>query len=388
MKLIDKSVEHYCRTAEAYYRRHPRPQAMLHKPFALLLEASNHLAKLAPLLDGLQLAKTMTVLDFGAGTCWLSRYLTHLGCRTICLDVSATALRLGEEMFRAWPSLDGPREEPQFLVFNGHRIDLPDEYVDRVVCFEALHHVPNVDDVIAEIYRVLRPGGIAGFAEPGEEHSNTPSAQTEMMNYDILELSIMVQNIWKTAERLGFSDIRFRPFSYPVLDLSFDERNSVIAGQPPPHLVKHLAQSMYEWSIFFLYKGKPLRDSRAPDGLSAQIVVVEAPAEVPAGQPFQVRVRCLNTGRAVWLACDTHNDVGTVKLGPHLYDGEMHLLQYEVPRFPLPRNVGPGETCEAVAPLPALPPGSYVFTFDLVAEDVIWFEVAGTIPAQVRVSVQ
>ena len=172
--IIGKPVEHYCRTAEEYYQKLPRPSAMLHKPFASLIEASQSMAKLGLLLEGLRLGKKMTVLDFGAGTCWLSRFLALLDCRAICLDVSTTALQLGERLFREWPSLDTPIEEPRFLPFDGHRIDLPDNSVDRVICFEALHHVPNVREVLAEVYRVLAPGGIAGFAEPGEHHSEHP----------------------------------------------------------------------------------------------------------------------------------------------------------------------------------------------------------------------
>jgi cyclopropane fatty-acyl-phospholipid synthase-like methyltransferase len=112
MKIIDKPVEYYCRTAEEYYKKLPRPNAMLHKPFTSLVEASEMLTKLGPLLEGLQLGKKMTVLDFGAGTCWLPHFLALLDCRTICLDVSETALQLGERLFREWASLDEPIERP------------------------------------------------------------------------------------------------------------------------------------------------------------------------------------------------------------------------------------------------------------------------------------
>src|ERR1017187_5148893 len=265
--IIDKPIEHYCRTAEEYYKALPRPDVMLHKPFASLIEASNSMAKLGPLIDGLKLGKKMTVLDFGAGTCWLSRFLQLLDCRPICLDVSETALRLGERLFREWPSLDQPLEEPRFLHFNGRKIELPDASVDRVVCFEALHHVPNWREALAEIYRVLVPGGIAGFAEPGEHHSETPASQAEMRNYDVLELDVVIGDVWNAANQLGFSDIRFRLYSFPTADMSFRDRSKLIGGNIPAAIAHHIVESMNQWSIFFLHKGEPTLDSRGIAGL-------------------------------------------------------------------------------------------------------------------------
>src|SRR5437879_5980673 len=80
------------------------------------------------------------VLDFGAGSCWTSRYLSQLGCRVIALDVSPTALRYGQELYARQP-LIGDRPAPRFLQFDGKRIDVEDASVDRILCLDAFHHV-------------------------------------------------------------------------------------------------------------------------------------------------------------------------------------------------------------------------------------------------------
>jgi 2-polyprenyl-6-hydroxyphenyl methylase/3-demethylubiquinone-9 3-methyltransferase len=45
----------------------------------------------------------------------------------------------------------------------GEAIPLPNDSVDRVVCMDVLEHVQDVGKVIAEVRRVLRPGGIFFF---------------------------------------------------------------------------------------------------------------------------------------------------------------------------------------------------------------------------------
>jgi hypothetical protein len=75
------SVEELNETADAYFRRLSDPTPLMSKPFTFLHEAPEALQNLGLLLSGLHLGKTMTVLDFGAGTCWLSRFLAQLICR-------------------------------------------------------------------------------------------------------------------------------------------------------------------------------------------------------------------------------------------------------------------------------------------------------------------
>lgn len=37
------------------------------------------------------------ILDFGAGTCWMSRLLAMLGCNVTAVDVSRKALEVGDK---------------------------------------------------------------------------------------------------------------------------------------------------------------------------------------------------------------------------------------------------------------------------------------------------
>ena len=47
------------------------------------------------LIAGARLRPGDTVIEIGAGSCWLSHLLNRYGCRTIAVDVSPTALAPG-----------------------------------------------------------------------------------------------------------------------------------------------------------------------------------------------------------------------------------------------------------------------------------------------------
>ncbi len=48
---------------------------------------------------------------------------------------------------------------------NGEMV-FSDNYFDLITCFGVLHHIPNVNKVLGEIFRCLKPGGYALIREP------------------------------------------------------------------------------------------------------------------------------------------------------------------------------------------------------------------------------
>jgi hypothetical protein len=91
-----------------------------------------------------------------------------------------------------------------------------------------------------------------------------------------------------------------------------------------------------------------------------------------------VRLRATNTGDTRWIP-GSPADRGAVNLGVQLRDAGGGLLERDHWRVPLPRPVDPGETIEIEAVVPG-PPGTGRFHlgFDLVAEQVCWFESHGS----------
>ena len=394
--IIEKySVEEICRGAEDYYQSIPDSSVILGKPFNSVFETPSTLEDVGVLLAGLRLAKTMTVLDFGAGSCWLSRIITQLQCKAIACDPSQTALDLGRQIFEKYPTPGETMFEPEYSLFDGHRIDLPDRSVDRIVCFDTFHHVPNQEEVLAEMSRVLKDGGIAGFREPGIDHSKSPQSQAEMKNYVVLENDIDVNQIFETAKKYQFSVMMFRLQARTELTLEqYNElmeagkRSVFHKGQRELRnsVMENLRSVMESRSIFYLFKGATVLDSRSVEGMKGSINSSASKFETTTGEELTIPVTLENSGIAKWLHQNAAN-IGVVNIVGHLYDHDDKMIQHAYYMRAIEQELPAGESLDTVIKLRFDSPGQYKLRFDLLAEQVVWFEHVGCPPLEISVEV-
>ncbi len=113
------------------------------------------------------LAGVQTVLDVATGTGLVLRALRSLRAdpvvRMVGVDLSPGMLGVARIAL--------PRAE--LLVADAARLPLADSSVDLVTCVTALHLMPDVDAVLGEWTRVLRPGGRAVTATFGSRDGRT-----------------------------------------------------------------------------------------------------------------------------------------------------------------------------------------------------------------------
>ncbi|HEY3024872.1 MAG TPA: glycosyltransferase [Pyrinomonadaceae bacterium] len=390
-RIEEVSVEELCQTAEEFFARLDNWDYLHAKPFAAIGETPELLINFAQVLQGLNLLPGMTILDFGAGSCWTSRFLSQLGLEVIALDVSKSALEIGQELYKRLPVI-GDQPPPRFLQFDGHSLDLPDECVDRISCWDAFHHVPNPRQVIKEMARVLKEGGIAGFSEPGPDHSKSAQSQYEMRTNRIIENDINVRELWSAAQEAGFTKIKLAfsnpaPFLLPleVFEEYLDGKN---AGE---RFVAETREQMQHRRILFFFKGESSapRDSRQREGLSAELHVKLGSDRIAAGKPLRLEASVRNTGSNVWLP--TTARVGAVHFGIHLFDTKGILLDLDYYRHNLTpddgREILPGETVEFKADVPMPAAGKYTLQCDLVSEAVCWFEHNGSPTVRIKVHI-
>jgi 2-polyprenyl-6-hydroxyphenyl methylase/3-demethylubiquinone-9 3-methyltransferase len=87
------------------------------------------------------------LVDIGCGAGVLAPHVEHLGHRHLGVDVVPASARLARDRGIA------------VLLGDARCIPLSDGCADVVVAGEVLEHVPDLDRVVAEATRILRPGG-------------------------------------------------------------------------------------------------------------------------------------------------------------------------------------------------------------------------------------
>jgi SAM-dependent methyltransferase len=404
--IAAQSVKELAARADGLVRSMEDPSALLAKPLSSLREAPDLLTCFGLLLSGLAPLPGMTILDFGAGSCWTSHFLTQLGCRVIAMDISEAMLDLGRRRYKEQPVF-GEQPAPEFSVFDGQRMDLPDASVDRVLCFDALHHVANIRDVLSEMGRVLRPGGIAGFSEPGPNHSRDPQSQHEMRRYGVPERDLVIEDVWGWGAEAGFSDLSvavFAPSPQWVPVSTFNDFLAAASGTgdpaevtgPPvtrPHVaarlasrathalrprgraridqvllplqrasrlavelhgpqsaraalaqVAHVRGQLANRRMFVLHKeGEEVLDSREATGLEARLQVEDISIETgPSKTRVSARCTITNVGRNRWLTSSAGR--GAVLLGLRLRSGSRPSADHGRVALPGDRHTEPGET--------------------------------------------
>jgi SAM-dependent methyltransferase len=383
------SVEELNQAAEEYFSTLKNWEHHLTKPFNNPDETPTLLIGVATMLQGLRLAPGMTVLEFGAGTGWLSRFLTQLGCRLILLDVSPSALAIARELYERQPII-GERPQPRFMTFDGRRIDLPDGSVDRILSFHAFHHVPEPDAMLQEFGRLLKPGGVAGFVEPGSTHSHDPQSQFEMRAHGVVENDVDVHEIWRTARECGFADMKLAVHHTPPFHASLNEWEDFLADSGAgERWVNSTRAFLRHVRTFFLFKeGAERLDSRAAGALACTLEAALVSRPALEREPMLVDVTVRNRGAAVWLRPEA--EYGGVALGAHLYHASGKLLAFDFHRQHLTepsREIAPGETVSCRLTLPPQPAGKYVVELDCVSSNVIWFSQVGSQPARIAIDI-
>jgi 2-polyprenyl-6-hydroxyphenyl methylase / 3-demethylubiquinone-9 3-methyltransferase len=95
-----------------------------------------------------------TLLDVGCGGGLLAEEFARVGFEVTGIDLAPESI----ETARAHASAS--RLSVEYETGSGEHLPFPDGAFDHVTCCDVLEHVDDVDLVIAEISRVLKPGGL------------------------------------------------------------------------------------------------------------------------------------------------------------------------------------------------------------------------------------
>ena len=98
-----------------------------------------------------------TCLDLGCSSGTITSSLASLFSRTLGLDYDEVALKNIDHTGRAGLT---------FLRGDAMNLPVASSSVDVVICAQVYEHVPDDKTMVAEMYRVLKPGGIVFFSGP------------------------------------------------------------------------------------------------------------------------------------------------------------------------------------------------------------------------------
>ncbi|HET6627252.1 MAG TPA: methyltransferase domain-containing protein [Nocardioidaceae bacterium] len=118
--------------------------------------------------DRLEVAAGDRVLDMGCGAGRHAFELYRRGTDVIALDQDADELSAVSDMFAAMRAAHAVPDGAEADVKQGDALQLPfaDGEFDRVVAAEVLEHIAEDETAIAELVRVLRPGGTLAVTVP------------------------------------------------------------------------------------------------------------------------------------------------------------------------------------------------------------------------------
>ncbi|MDR6570598.1 Methyltransferase domain-containing protein [Chitinophaga ginsengisegetis] len=89
------------------------------------------------------------------------------------------------------------------------KIDFPDNYFDLIVCFDTLHHIPNVKNVLREMYRCLEPGGHLLLKEPVNSMGDWRETRQGLTKW---ERGIPYEYFRKNIPEIGFKVVKKNHF--------------------------------------------------------------------------------------------------------------------------------------------------------------------------------
>ena len=385
---IVENTDEFNRSSEVYFAQYEDKEFIRNKPYSENQLFSKRLFDMGILFHGIRLARGEVVLEFGSGTCWLSHFLNLHGCKTISVDVSPTALQLGRELFER-DSRTNWKLEPEFVVYDGYRIPLPDACCDKVVINDAFHHVPNQRQILSELARVLRPQGILGMCEPGQDHGSTYDSQREMEETGVLENDIVVEDLARLAKECGFRDATLIPASPNALrEIPAVDLGAFMRGKGFPEYWERLCGCLQDGSYLFLHKHSASPTTRQPRDLGAKIYIPRSHRRmtVSAGEAVRLPVRIKNNGDTLWLAENSPGG-GWTRVGAHLYrEGE--LVDFDWHRCDLPVDLDRGKKVKLDLTLPSIEmPGNYRIELDMVVEGLTWFAERGSDAGVIAVEV-
>lgn len=340
-----------------------------------------------------RLAPQAVALSVGAGHEPPLYFLTHKIARVVGIDLYDSAFLGGEDDRDTVESIEKYAPYPfhpkklELRRMDARRLEFADNTFDFVFSISSIEHFGSNRDIgrsIAEVYRVLKPGGLYVF---------TTELKLNRLGCDIPGTHIFtLPELLALFHQAGFTlygdgpDLRLERESLAEMTKLPDE------ALRRPHII--LRQFRTIFTSIHLVMQKAGADAVEGDEVpveiprfryDAGITVRLDPAAAAPGQEVTADVQLENRCDFAWFCAGmSHRIAMAVKL----LDSSDTIIDENYCDHALPRNVGRGETLRFSFPIRApQTPGEYRLLFDLKKELITWFFEKGSQTCQVALRV-
>lgn len=172
------------------------------------------------------------VVDLGAGRAWSSRHLASIGRAREVVAVDVLTRRfLGLETADIFFAQDHRHFER--ICGDIHKVPLRSGWADVVFSAASIHHTSDPGRLFAEVWRLLRPGGVFVFVAEPSKKASIPEHQprNEETAHGINEHIYSFDEYFRPLRRLGFRARHLAPRSIRYRMLYPD--TDFVEGLPP-----------------------------------------------------------------------------------------------------------------------------------------------------------
>jgi 2-polyprenyl-3-methyl-5-hydroxy-6-metoxy-1,4-benzoquinol methylase len=193
------------------------------KPFANdPRETARHLIDAGYVIELLELRPGMRFVELGCGSGWLTRFVARHGLDAHGYDIAPQMVEIAREQASA------ENVDAHFDVADYEQLDLERSF-DACVTYDALHHSPRPELVLASARRALKPGGLLLVAEPNwKQRFQGRGAADE---YGTNELGYSPHALKRMLKAEGFIEIR-----------RFHNNRKRLFSNAPADVLAHLAE--------------------------------------------------------------------------------------------------------------------------------------------------
>lgn len=142
------------------------------------------------------------VVDLGSAVTFFPFSVGRLGYQVHCLDIDATC---GPDIERAVACVPHQPGKVDFRLISNGRFPLENGEVDAVYCVSVLEHIPNFEQTVKEVFRVLKPNGLfiltidldlCGYMDIGVgRYYDLRNCLTELFDFKEPEITVHPQDV-------------------------------------------------------------------------------------------------------------------------------------------------------------------------------------------------